>query len=60
MGCAPVQVVADEGRRLQEGLNGLLGETGERQRDLSREVINPTVSHPRLIGQSLIGQSLIG
>ena len=38
-----LQVLADEGRRLQAGLEGLLGTAGERQRELSREVLSPTV-----------------
>jgi hypothetical protein len=38
------QVLQDEGRRLGEGVEGMLGPLGEAQRDLSRDVIKPAVS----------------
>jgi hypothetical protein len=38
-----VQALQEEGGRLQEGAEALLGLVGEQQRDLSRDVIKPTV-----------------
>ncbi|KAL4423152.1 hypothetical protein ABPG77_007805, partial [Micractinium sp. CCAP 211/92] len=37
------QALQEERRRLQEGVDALMGPVGEKQRDLSRDVIKPTV-----------------
>ncbi len=38
-----MQALQEERRRLQEGVDALMGPVGEKQRDLSRDVIKPTV-----------------